>query len=53
MAEKKLYQKPKIKEVRMVPQEAFLSNCKAAGGGASKAGRCRSKPGCGNKTIGS
>lgn len=53
MEEKKPYQKPQIKEVKMVPQEAFLANCKAQSTSNPSQGRCYLKGGCGNRTIGS
>lgn len=54
MAKKKSYQKPQVKEVKMVPKEAFLASvCKAAGGSSQQAGRCRSNKGCGTNLIGS
>jgi hypothetical protein len=54
MKGKKPYQKPQVKEVKMVPQEAFLASvCKASAGGNQQPGRCRTSKGCGTNIIGS
>jgi hypothetical protein len=50
---KRSYQKPQIKEVRLIPEEAVLANCKSATGTNSKSPRCRSIAACTNKAVGS
>lgn len=47
------YQKPQIKEVNLIPEDAVLQNCKSATGATSKAGRCRSSANCANRVVGS
>jgi len=43
MEEKKSYQRPEIKRVNLVPEEAVLTGCKTAAGTAKSASRkCRS-----------
>lgn len=41
MAKKKLYRKPEIKQVKLVPEEAVLSGCKVYKGGANGSGTNR------------
>ena len=49
---KRLYNKPKISKVRLLPEEAVLQNCKTAGSG--KTNKCNAPPrGCLNKAYGS
>ncbi|MCK5305911.1 MAG: hypothetical protein KAJ66_02150 [Candidatus Omnitrophica bacterium] len=38
MAERKRYNKPEIKQVKLMPEEAVIAACKAAAVGASKNG---------------
>lgn len=52
-AMKKRYKKPQIKRVELTPEEAVLSGCKTATGGARKAGRCVSKSTCDNLAVAS
>ena len=54
MLEKKKYQKPQIKEVRLTPEEAVLAQCKAPTGSAqaSQPARCKT-PTCANRLQGS
>lgn len=48
------YQKPQIKEVKLIPEDAVLQNCKSATPvTASKAGRCQSAAACANRVLGS
>lgn len=35
MAKKKLYQKPEVKQIKLVPEEAVLTACKIAADGAT------------------
>ena len=49
--EKKFYQKPQIKEVKLVPGEAVLMGCKSTGSAGSKAGRCQSVSTCNNRAV--
>ena len=53
MKAKKSYQRPEIKKVNLVPQEAVLTICKAASGTAKNAGRTCRSTGCINNTVGS
>lgn len=50
------YQKPQIKEVKLISEEAVLTICKAASPNlGSKAGRCQSAllGACDNRVVGS
>jgi len=42
MTKKKYYQKPEVKKVALVPEEAVLVNCKTTSGTVKNAARCRS-----------
>jgi hypothetical protein len=46
------YQKPQIKEVNLIPEDAVLQNCKSTGAN-SKSGRCQSAAACDNRVVGS
>lgn len=50
---KRPYQKPQIKEVKLIPEEAVLAHCKSSVGSNNKFGRCRSSAFCTAKTVGS
>ena len=53
---RKPYQKPQIKEVKLIPEEAVLTNCKSNLGtnkGGTGSGRCVSDVGCGSRLVGS
>lgn len=50
---KRSYQKPQIKEVKLVPEEAVLLNCKAVTGANRAAPKCRSVSACTNLAAGS
>jgi hypothetical protein len=54
MLDKKKYQKPKIKEVKLTPEDAVLAQCKAPTGSAnlSQPTRCKG-PTCANRLQGS
>jgi len=45
-------EKPVIKEVVLVPEEAVLGNCKSANGTNRVSGRCEEVANCQNKTVG-
>ncbi len=51
--DKKKYQTPQIKEVKLSPEDAVLSNCKNTGTVNSKSGRCQEKAACTNRIVGS
>lgn len=40
MSKKKLYRKPEITQVKLVPEETMLSGCKQVGGAGGKSERC-------------
>ena len=52
---KRSYQKPQIKEVKLIPEDAVLANCKAtvAASQNSKSGRCQTTAACENRLLGS
>lgn len=40
MVKKKTYRKPQIKQVKLVPEEAVLTNCKTTGTGQNRNNDC-------------
>jgi hypothetical protein len=47
------YQKPQIKEVKLIPEDAVLQNCKSSVGATKTASRCASSANCDNRIVGS
>jgi len=47
---KKHYEKPQLQEVKLVPEEAVLTNCKTANGLAGGTRTCRTSRGCSGAT---
>jgi hypothetical protein len=49
---KRLYNKPTISQVRLLPEEAVLQNCKAASA-TNRTNQCGTLAKCSNKDVGS
>lgn len=47
------YQKPRIEEIKLAPEEAVLANCKSSAGTNKNPGRCQSVATCKNGILGS
>ncbi|RZB30191.1 MAG: hypothetical protein SRB1_02471 [Desulfobacteraceae bacterium Eth-SRB1] len=50
---KRLYNKPKISKVRLLPEEAVLQNCKALGSNKGAATNKCSAGACNSRLVGS
>ncbi|GEM_PF-1962743 len=46
MTKKKVYQKPTIQKVKLMPDEAVLTGCKSSVGSNRQAGKCMSLGNC-------
>lgn len=49
MNKRKLYEKPQVRAIKLVPEEAVLAPCKAVGGAGGKSNKC-GQPACKNTT---
>lgn len=53
MTKKKVYQKPTIQKVKLMPDEAVLSGCKTSVGSNRQSGKCRSLSNCKTNVLAS